>query len=305
MNRPPLVLAALALLAAAVPPAAAQGATPPPRPVLLAPQDGRQVPPPLRPVTFKVRARASERPDALRIQFTDADGTVDRTGRFHAEGGVDDFALRQVVPGGRVWAVTVPAETFQRYGDRHLFWQAYRLLPPSQCRRIRATGRLDCFQESARREFELLDPVGWGNMEPNDTPQTATTDFFDSDCAYLETTTDEDWLRHDGVPEPMTLRLALDNTSDSDRWKPLAPPRRESASITATVLEADGLRTIAAINVPVGRREVLRAPLKANTPYLVAFRHGRNGFPTARPAANLSYRFALNFPSESDFAACG
>jgi len=294
-----VLIALAAALLAAVPTASAQQRRLPAAPVLVAPFDGRQVPPPLRAVTFEVRARRIEAPGTLGIQFTDADGTVDRAGRFQAEGGVDDFRLEQVAPRSRRYRVTVPASAFQRYGDKNLYWQAYRILPKGSC-------RPDCFQQSrGYRAFTMLEPIGYGNFERNDTPATATTDFFNSDCAYLERRDDVDWFRHEGVPRPMELRVVLQNWAGTDRWVPLGPPRKESASMSARVLEANGMRVVAARTVAVGKEATLRVPLAANTPYLIAFAHAGNGFASARPAANMFYRFRFNFPSDFDFAACG
>jgi hypothetical protein len=64
-------------------------------------------------------------------------------------------------------------------------------------------------------------------------------------------------------------------------------------------------RAIAARHVPVGTRRVLKARLAARADYLIAIRHAGNGYPTAKPAANLHYRFDSNLPDEFDFRGCG
>jgi hypothetical protein len=274
--------------------------------VLTGPSNHREFPPPLRAVTFEVKGLRGEQAGTLGIQFTDADGTVDRTGRFRAEGGVDDYALTAISPGSRFYSVTVPASAFQRYGDKHLVWQAYRLVPPSDCKSIPGSTTRDCFQQSAGyRELSLLEPTGYLNFEPDNTPATATTEFFNSDCAFLEKTNDVDWFRHDGTPKPLNLTVRLWNLGDTDRWKPLGPRSRESADMKATVYRADGMRVVAARHVPVGKKRVLRTRLAANTAHLLAFAHAGNGFPKAKPAANLHYRYSFNFPTDFDFAGCG
>lgn len=307
MPRRTVVTIAVALAGvAALPAAAAQARKPPPAPVAVAPADQREYPPPLRAVTFQVKGQRQERaPGKLRVQFTDADGTVDRTGRYHAEGGVDDYPLEQSAPGSTTWTVTVPASAFRRYSDKRFFWQAYRLLPSDQCRRIKRTRRYDCFQESAGREFAMIEPYGYNNFEPNDSPEAADVGFFNRDCAFLEKRTDVDWFRHDGVPRPMELTLTLFNWADTDRWEALRPPAQESADMSATVYEADGVRQVATMHVPVGVNRKMKVPLAANTPYLIAFAHASNGHATARPAANMSYRFAFNFPSDFESSGCG
>jgi hypothetical protein len=293
-------------LLAAAPAAFAQSGHPNPAPVLVAPADGREIPPPMRAVTIKVKALPGERAGSLGIQLTDADGTVDREGRYRAEGGIDDYPLEAVAPGSADYTVTVPADAFRRYGDKHLFWQAYRLVEGGDCRPISGSTMPDCFQESAgSREFTLLEPTGYLSYEPNDTRATASTDFFPSDCAYLEKRSDVDWYRYNGAARPVNLRFRLSNLGDTDRWVPLQRPSRESAAMAVRVYLFGRTRAVAAQHVPVGTRRVLKTRLAANKVYFIAIKHAGNGFPRARPAANLYYRFASNLPSEFDFAGCG
>src|SRR3954449_3488721 len=125
-------LPATVLLAALAAAPAASAA--PPRPVPIAPSPGHRFPPPVRAVTFTVEGQADEPPGTLHVEFTDSDGEIDATGRFqNEEGGVDDYVLKQVEPGGTRYRVRVPASAFERYGDQQFFWHAYRTLPAGSC----------------------------------------------------------------------------------------------------------------------------------------------------------------------------
>jgi hypothetical protein len=297
-------LAAATVLAVAAP--AASAAAPAPAPV--SPADGKQFPPPTpRPITFQVDAQPDEPAGSLHIEFTDADGSVSEVGRYQSDNGVDDYVLEQVEPGGTRYRVKVPASAFERYAEKRFFWHAYRVLPDGSCTPVAGSSGQDCSQESDTREFEMLEPVGYGAYEPNDSPAKATPskDFFNTDCAYLEKRTDVDWYRYGGSSRALKLRLRLDNYADSDRWVPLRSRRRESADMSVALYRASGVRKIASVHVPVGKTRVLKAKLKRGRAYLFAVRHAGNGFPKAKPAKDMSYGFKVNFPGAfSDANGC-
>ncbi|HEX8375031.1 MAG TPA: hypothetical protein VF606_07615 [Geminicoccaceae bacterium] len=296
------------LAAPVLAPSGAEAAAPPP-PELVSPANGRDFPPPApRDVTFVVDGQVDESPGSLHIQFSDADVEVADDGSYQHESGVDDYVLEQVEPGGNRYSVTVPAEAFGRYGSSNFYWQAYRVLSEPDCSAIANSSRRDCVQESdQRREFELLDPPGYGNYEPNNSPATATPrlEYSNQDCAYLEERTDVDWYRFDGRTKAFGLRLRLHNDADSDRWVPLRSRRKESADMRVTVYRAKGLRKVASKHVRVGKSGVLKTRLRAKTAYLFAFRHAGNGFPKARPARDMSYRFEANLGGQfADAQGC-
>jgi hypothetical protein len=274
-----------------------------PAPVLVAPSDGHEFPPPDNkgPVTFKVDGQADEPAGSLHIQIATADAEVDAKGSFQdEESGVDDYTLEQTAPGSTHYQVTVPAEDFARYSGGELYWQAYRVLPEGSC--------TDCFQESAKpRTFELLQPSGYGAYEPNNSAAkaTASTEYFNHDCAYLEEPTDVDWYRYKGARRGLKLRLKLRNWSDSDRWVALKSRKRESADMKVALYKEAGMRKVASRHVKVGKTGVLKATLRPKTPYLFVFRHAGNGFKSAKPAANMSYLFDINLPGDfSDANGC-
>ena len=307
------------LIAAVVVPAAlaaasiADAAPPPPTPVW--PSPDYQFRPPTRAVTFKVDGQVEEGDGALHVEFTDADGSIDETGRYqNDEGGVDDYALKQVAPGGNRYEVRVPASAFERYSGGPFYWHAYRMLPAGSCTPVPNSTRQDCFQESEQRTFENSTPAGWGAYEPNDSARKATSskDFFNHDCAYLEKRSDVDWYRYATGKHGFKLRFKLDNSADSsDRWKPLRSRRRESADMSVSLYRTKGHhhrargRKIASKHVPVGKTRVLRKKLRARTAYLIAVRHAGNGFRHAKPATDLQYFFDANFPGPfSDANGC-
>jgi hypothetical protein len=298
----PAALVVLSVLAAAP---AASAATPPPTPV--APSAGHEYPPPLRAVTFKVEGQPQEQPGALRIEFTDPDGTRDETGRYqNDESGVDDYALQQVDPGGTLYRVKVPASAFRRYSDKNFRWHPYRLLPAGSCTPIQGSMEEDCFQEGKQRRFSMLEPAGYGAYEPNNSRRRATpsTEFFNHDCAYLEKRSDVDWYRY-RTKHRLKLRLRLQNFADSDRWTPLKSRKRESADMSVSVYRGKSRHKLASMHVAVGKTKVLRTKLRAKRNYLFAFRHAGNGHKHAKHAANMSYAFDFNFPGPfSDANGC-
>lgn len=299
--------AALIVLAVLFP--ASMTAAAAPAPVLVSPSDGRQFPPPFEGVTFVVNGEVDEPAGSLKIQITDADGTFSNTGSFQHESGVAEYVLEQVAPGGNRYRVTVPASEFESYGDTgELAFQAYRRLPAGTCPMVANTTTPDCFQESKTRSFGIIDPAGYGNHEPNNTSANATpqNDIFNSDCAYLETATDVDWYRINGISRKnFDLRVTLDNSADTDRWKPLGPKRRESADMSVSIYRATGMRKVASKHVAVGKTRVLKTRIAPRTAYLIAFRHAGNGFASAKAATNMAYFFKINFPSAfSDAEGC-
>jgi hypothetical protein len=304
MRRRPYPLFVL-LASVALPSAAhAQSTTPPPAPALVSPADGREFPPPSpRDVRFVVKGQPDEGAGTLKIQLADADADVDGKGSFVSENGIAEYTLEQTEPGGNLYAVTVPAADFGSYSGGELYWQAYRSLPEGSCTPTKTAGKFDCFQESKDpRTFQLLDPSGYGNYEPNDSAATATpaNDFFARDCAYLEETGDVDWYAFNGRAKAFDLRLRIFNDADSDRWRPLGSPKRMSADMSASVYAASNMRKVASIHVRVGKSKVLKERLRPRKGYLLAIRHAGNGNPKAKPAPDMSYRWRFNFRGAFD-----
>ena len=299
-----LAAAALALLAAA--PAAS--AAPAPRPVK--PADGHTFAPPVRGVTFVVEAEANEPDGSLHVEFTDADGSVGANGRYEHESGVDDYVLKPVEPGSNRYSVEVSRDVFRRYGGGEFYWHAYRVLPNGSCPPIPGSGGAkDCFQESAQRTFSNSTPAGWDAYEPNNSAAKATgqSDYFNQDCAYLETRSDKDWFRFK-APRTFRLRLRLENFAGTNEWDSLGPPRRESGNLRVSLYRAKGRkagRRLASKRVPVGKQRVLRAKVRAKRRYLFTVRHAGNGHRRARPDKSIFYTFGINLPRDfADASGC-
>lgn len=279
----PLRVLLSALLAAVAFAATAHGAPAPPE--MLTPADGAEIPPRTGAVTFTVEGRAKERTNALHIQIFNGETTSDRTGRITG-GTFSDFVLRQV-GNGTTYAVTVKPKVIRRFDPDEILWRASRELPKRQCPRLKS-GKRDCFQESkSYHTFTYRNAKPLDKDEPNDTPETAKGSL-NSNCAYLETETDVDWVRLPVSPTAYNLTVEL----TVDTFTVFQPPSDKTTDVSAAVFAATDTATpLATQTVQRGDQQTLTVPAAANTQYLVRFAHGSPNAETY-----VGYEWLANVP---------